>query len=156
MRCPSCGSIKDKVVDSREKTTGELIRRRRECIDCGKRFTTYERIEYGALLVMKKDGRREQYDRAKMAAGIVKACEKRPISAEKIEETVDRIEKYIFDNYESEITSRLVGECVMNELYKLDSIAYVRFASVYREFKDVTDFMEEIKNLIASENKGNK
>ncbi|MGH7251766.1 MAG: transcriptional regulator NrdR [Nitrospiraceae bacterium] len=147
MKCPFCDEIEDKVVDSRMAKEGEVIRRRRECLACKRRYTTYERVEESLPVVVKKDGRRESFDRAKILAGLKKACEKRPISVATIEAVADRIEKRVQEMGETEIQSRTVGEEVMRELHQLDQIAYVRFASVYREFKDIDQFMDELKAL---------
>ena len=147
MKCPFCDELEDKVVDSRMAKEGEVIRRRRECIGCRRRYTTYERVEEVLPVVVKKDGRRESFDRAKILSGVKKACEKRPISTATIEDAADRIEKRIQEMGESEIKSRVVGEEVMKELHQLDQVAYVRFASVYREFKDIDQFMDELKIL---------
>lgn len=147
MKCPFCDEIEDKVVDSRMAKEGEVIRRRRECLACKRRYTTYERVEESLPVVVKKDGRRESFDRAKILAGLKKACEKRPISIATIEAVADRIEKRVQEMGETEIQSRTVGEEVMRELHQLDQIAYVRFASVYREFKDIDQFMDELKTL---------
>lgn len=147
MKCPFCDEIEDKVVDSRMAKEGEVIRRRRECLTCKRRYTTYERVEESLPVVVKKDGRRESFDRAKILAGLKKACEKRPISVATIEAVADRIEKRIQEMGETEIQSRTIGEEVMRELHQLDQIAYVRFASVYREFKDIDQFMDELKAL---------
>jgi transcriptional repressor NrdR len=147
VKCPFCDELEDKVVDSRMAKEGEVIRRRRECIGCRRRYTTYERVEEILPVVVKKDGRRESFDRAKILSGIKKACEKRPISTATIEDAADRIEKRIQEMGESEIKSRVVGEEVMKELHQLDQVAYVRFASVYREFKDIDQFMDELKVL---------
>lgn len=147
MKCPFCDDVEDKVVDSRMAKEGEVIRRRRECLSCKRRFTTYERVEETMPVVVKKDGRREPFDRGKIVSGLKKACEKRPISTATIETVTDRIEKRIQEMGETEIVSTSVGEEVMKELSQLDQVAYVRFASVYREFKDIDQFMEEIKAL---------
>ncbi|HQY57059.1 MAG: transcriptional repressor NrdR [Nitrospira sp.] len=147
MKCPFCDDVEDKVVDSRMAKEGEVIRRRRECLSCKRRYTTYERVEETMPAVVKKDGRREPFDRSKIVSGLKKACEKRPISTATIETVTDRIEKRIQDMGETEIVSTAVGEEVMKELSQLDQVAYVRFASVYREFKDIDQFMEEIKAL---------
>jgi len=147
VKCPFCDELEDKVVDSRMAKEGEVIRRRRECIGCRRRYTTYERVEEILPVVVKKDGRRESFDRAKILSGIKKACEKRPISTATIEDAADRVEKRIQEMGESEIKSRVVGEEVMKELHQLDQVAYVRFASVYREFKDIDQFMDELKVL---------
>ena len=147
MKCPFCDDVEDKVVDSRMAKEGEVIRRRRECLSCKRRYTTYERVEETMPAVVKKDGRREPFDRGKIVSGLKKACEKRPIGTATIESVTDRIEKRIQDMGETEIVSTAVGEEVMRELSQLDQVAYVRFASVYREFKDIDQFMDEIKTL---------
>jgi len=147
VKCPFCDDVEDKVVDSRMAKEGEVIRRRRECLSCKRRYTTYERVEETMPAVVKKDGRREPFDRSKIVSGLKKACEKRPISTATIETVTDRIEKRIQDMGETEIVSTAVGEEVMRELSQLDQVAYVRFASVYREFKDIDQFMDEIKSL---------
>jgi transcriptional repressor NrdR len=147
VKCPFCDELEDKVVDSRMAKEGEVIRRRRECLGCKRRYTTYERVEEILPVVVKKDGRRESFDRTKILSGLKKACEKRPISTSTIEAVTDRIEKRIQEMGESEIESRIVGEEVMKELHQLDQVAYVRFASVYREFKDIDQFMDELKSL---------
>ena len=147
MKCPYCGHLEDKVVDSREGRDGLVIRRRRECLKCSRRFTSYERIDEIPLMVVKKDGKRVPFDRNKVLAGLRKACEKRPISVATIEAVVDRIEKRVQEMGETEIQSRTIGEEVMRELHQLDQVAYVRFASVYREFKDIDQFMDELKAL---------
>ncbi|MBI3804955.1 MAG: transcriptional repressor NrdR [Nitrospirae bacterium] len=148
MQCPFCSHVEDKVVDSRLSKEGEVIRRRRECLHCQRRFTTYERVEEIFPMVIKKDGRREPFDRQKIFAGLKKACEKRPVSIDLLESVVTRIEKKIQERGESEIESRIVGEEVMRQLHGIDQVAYVRFASVYREFKDVGQFLSELKNLL--------
>lgn len=153
MKCPFCSHPDDKVVDSRTIKEGELIRRRRECLSCTKRFTTYERIEEIPLMVAKKDGRREPFDRSKIVIGILKACEKRPVGIEQIEDMVDRIEKSINSSMEKEVSSDIVGAMVMEELRHLDEVAYVRFASVYRQFKDIDEFLEVLKTLYQKEEK---
>ena len=147
MKCPFCDELEDKVVDSRMAKEGEVIRRRRECLGCKRRYTTYERVEEILPVVVKKDGRRESFDRTKILSGLKKACEKWPISTATIVAVTDRIEKRIQEMGESEIESRIVGEEVMKELHQLDQVAYVRFASVYREFKDIDQFMDELKSL---------
>lgn len=147
MKCPFCDEVEDKVVDSRMAKEGELIRRRRECLGCKRRFTTYERVDEILPVVVKKDGRREAFDRTKILSGLKKACEKRPISTATIEAVADRIEKRIQEMGETEIESRIVGEELMKELHQLDQVAYVRFASVYREFKDIDQFMDELRTL---------
>lgn len=147
MKCPFCDELEDKVVDSRMAREGEVIRRRRECLACKRRFTSYERIEESFPVVVKKDGRREPFDRLKIVSGLKRACEKRPISTATIETVADRIEKRIQEMGETEVSSRTVGEEVVRELHQLDQVAYVRFASVYREFKDIEQFMDELKIL---------
>jgi transcriptional repressor NrdR len=147
VKCPFCDAIEDKVVDSRMAREGGVIRRRRECLACKRRYTTYERVEEILPVVVKKDGRREPFDRLKILAGLKKACEKRPISTATIEAVTDRVEKRIQEMGETEIPSSVVGEEVMKELHQLDQVAYVRFASVYREFKDIDQFMDELKAL---------
>lgn len=148
MKCPRCGQVDNKVVDSRAGKDGDVIRRRRECLSCRRRFTTYERIEEELPLVVKRDGRREAFDRQKVLSGILKACEKRPISYAAIEKVVDNLEAEFQSSGEKEISSVEIGGRVMGELLKLDDVAYVRFASVYRQFKDLSQFVEEIKTLI--------
>jgi transcriptional repressor NrdR len=148
VKCPFCSHSNSSVVDSRDSKEGETIRRRRQCDSCGKRFTTYERIEELLPLVIKKDGRREPFDRKKIVGGIQKACEKRPVSMEKIEEAVDRIEHEIVELGEKEVASKEIGERIMRALHDLDHVAYVRFASVYRDFKDVNQFLDELKGLL--------
>ena len=148
MKCPFCQTTETKVVDSRLSRDGEAIRRRRECQGCGRRFTTYERVEETELHVVKKDGRREPFDRNKVIQGMLKACEKRPVSVELIEEYVASLERELQETGEREVESRLIGEMVMNKLYEVDEVAYVRFASVYRSFKDVNQFMDELRDLL--------
>jgi transcriptional repressor NrdR len=150
MRCPYCSSLDNKVVDSRMGKEGESIRRRRECLKCEGRFTTYERVEEVLPSVIKKDGRREPFDRMKILSGLKKACEKRPISMEMLERTVDDIEKSLQEKGFKEIPSTAVGEEVMNRLQKLDEVAYVRFASVYRSFRDINEFMSELKDILST------
>lgn len=147
MNCPFCGHLKDKVVDSRETAAGDAIRRRRECLSCGRRFTSYERIEEIPLLIIKKDGRREAFDRNKLMAGLLRACEKRPISAKTLAAMVEEIEQMAQDSAEREIHARAIGEKVMDRLKELDQVAYVRFASVYRQFEDVEEFLAELREL---------
>lgn len=151
MQCPFCNHLENKVVDSRLSKEGEAIRRRRECLSCQRRFTTYERIEDILPSVIKKDGRREPFDRQKILQGLKKACEKRPISVDALEAVVDRIEKKLQEIGKSEISTQVIGEEVMKELHGLDQVAYVRFASVYREFKDLSEFMNELKDLLKEE-----
>ena len=148
MKCPFCAFVDNKVIDSRLTKDGDVIRRRRECLDCGRRFTTYERVEEMLPLVVKKDGRRETFDRNKILTGIIKACEKRPISITVIEKTVDSIEASFTDVGEREVDCSMIGEKVMEHLKEMDEVAYVRFASVYRSFKDINEFMAELKELL--------
>src|SRR5512136_674197 len=148
MKCPFCSFPDSKVVDSRPDKEGTTIRRRRECESCGKRFTTHERVEEMLPLVLKKDGRREPFDRTKIIAGIQKACEKRPVSVESIERVVDKLETSLQEGGEKEVPSTVIGEWVMNELHTLDQVAYVRFASVYRSFKDINEFFDELKPML--------
>lgn len=148
MKCPFCGNQDSKVVDSRPDKGGTAIRRRRECEQCAKRFTTHERIEEMLPMVCKKDGRREPFDRLKIIAGIQKACEKRPISMEEIERLVDRFETRLQDSPEREISTTAIGEWIMKELHDMDEVAYVRFASVYRSFRDINEFMQELQDLL--------
>ncbi len=148
MRCLFCGHLESKVIDSRSTDEGSTIRRRRECLQCGKRFTTYEKIESVPIMVVKKDGTRESFDRDKILNGIRRACEKRPISADKMEEVVGSIELQLSNMLIREVSSEKIGQMVMDELQKLDDIAYVRFASVYRQFKDINSFMEELSKII--------
>jgi len=152
MRCPFCGHLEDKVVDSRESKEGEAIRRRRQCLRCEKRFTTYERIDEVPYMVIKKDGRREKFDRQKVLAGLLKACEKRPVSMGKLSEMVDRVEAAVTDTPDREITTTEIGEMLMEALKEIDKIAYVRFASVYRDFQDEQAFFNELKSLIKQRN----
>jgi len=151
MKCPYCGYKDDKVVDSRATSEESAIRRRRECLKCGKRFTTYEYIEEVSLMVIKKDGRREPFDRKKVLSGIIKACEKRPVSMDKMEDIVIQIERAIQKKSDREVLASRVGELVMERLKVLDDVAYVRFASVYRQFKDVGQFMVELKDILNKE-----
>lgn len=154
MKCPFCGHSESKVLDSRISKEMDTIRRRRECIKCAKRFTTAERLEEGLPLVIKKDGRREIFDRAKILNGLKKACEKRPISVTNLEKIVSRIEYALLEKGEREIKATDVGEMVMGELKKLDEVAYVRFASVYRQFRDINEFMEELRVLLLKKDDG--
>ncbi len=147
MKCPFCGNLEDKVVDSREAEDGLAIRRRRECLKCARRFTTYEEIEERPLLVIKRDGRREPFDRKKLEVGVLKACEKRPIPFEKIEAIIDRLVRELRRGFPNEVNSKEIGERVIKELRKIDEVAYVRFASVYRQFKDAAEFTEEVRRL---------
>jgi len=155
MKCPFCGFADTKVVDSRLGKEGNNIRRRRECIDCERRFTTYERVEDSLPLVVKKDGRRETFDRLKIIAGMQRACEKRPVSIATIEKMVDRLEVALQESGEREIDASRIGEAVMDALREVDQVAYVRFASVYRQFKDINEFMLELKGILARAEKGN-
>lgn len=148
MNCPFCSHYESKVVDSRPTDEGQAIRRRRECIECGKRFTTYEKVEEIPLIVVKKSGNREPFNRNKILNGIIRSCEKRPVALGDIEKIVDEIEKQLYNSMEKEITTEAVGELVMEHLKKIDQVAYVRFASVYREFKDINIFMDELKKLL--------
>ena len=148
MKCPYCSFEESKVIDSRSTEEGTTIRRRRECLECGKRFTTYEKIETIPLIIIKKDNNRETYDRSKIEAGVLRACHKRPISASQITQLIDEVETQIFNMEEKEIESRVIGELVMNKLKDLEAVAYVRFASVYREFKDINTFMDELKSVL--------
>ena len=148
MKCPFCSHINDKVVDSRESKEGESIRRRRECLHCEKRFTTYERIDEIPYMVVKKDGRREKFERQKVLAGVLRACEKRPISMGDMEQLVNEVEGYVIDSPDRERTTSEVGSMIMQGLKALDKVAYIRFASVYRDFKDVNEFREELESLL--------
>ena len=148
MKCPFCSHKEDKVVDSREASSGDLIRRRRECLKCRRRFTTYERIDEIPYMIIKKDGRRERFDRQKLLQGLLKACEKRPIPIPKIETLVEEVEAFVHESPDRERTSNDIGEMLMNRLKKLDKVAYVRFASVYLDFKDVKEFLNELKGLL--------
>jgi len=153
MKCPFCGEIDNKVIDSRLSKNSLEIRRRRECLDCNNRFTTYERIEDVPVMIVKKDGRREEFNRDKVRTGLQKACEKRNVSIKVIDEFVDTLERDLKETGEKEILSGIVGEKIMNRLHDIDDIAYVRFASVYREFKDVNDFMAELKHMLQQSEK---
>ena len=153
MRCPKCNEIEDKVTDSRLIKDGTAVRRRRQCLTCGNRFTTYEYIERLPLIVVKSDGKRESFDRQKLMMGIQIACNKRPISLERIENLVDEVENSLQNFEEKEIKSNVIGELVMEQLYKLDHVAYVRFASVYRQFKDTRQFLEELQTLLNPESR---
>lgn len=148
MKCPFCGFVNDKVVDSRESKEADSIRRRRECLKCHKRFTTYERIDEIPYMVVKKDGRREKFDRQKVLNGLLRACEKRPVPISKLEQIVDEAETFVIDSPERERTTAEIGELIMNRLKKHDKVAFVRFASVYQDFKDVKEFMAELKDLL--------
>ena len=148
MKCPFCGHLQDKVVDSRESKEGDAIRRRRQCLECKRRFTSYERIDEIPYMVVKKGGRRERFDRQKVLAGVLKACEKRPVSMIQLEAIADKAEVMVQDSSEREISTTSLGEMIMSELKTLDKVAYVRFASVYLDFKDVQEFMSELKDLL--------
>ena len=148
MKCPFCGHIEDKVVDSRESKEGESIRRRRECLSCERRFTTYERVDEIPYMIVKKDGRREKFDRQKVLAGLLRACEKRPVSMNQLESIVNEVEALVMDSPDRECPSREIGQLVMKRLRELDKVAYVRFASVYLDFKDIKEFMDELKDLL--------
>ena len=149
MKCPYCGELESKVIDSRPTEDGEKIRRRRECLRCGKRFTTYEIVETVPLMVIKKDRSRQVFDRQKLLGGMLRACEKRPVSYEMLERAVDNIEQSLLNSYEREVTSIHIGELAMEELKKIDEVAYVRFASVYRQFSDLNTFMNELKEMLS-------
>ena len=151
MKCPFCGEIENKVIDSRLSKDAHVIRRRRECLLCNRRFTTYEHIEEIPIMIVKKDGRREVFRREKVRSGMQRACEKRDISMDVIEEFIDNLERDLRETGKKEIPSQKVGELIMEALHKLDDVAYVRFASVYREFKDVNDFVSELRTLLSSE-----
>ncbi len=148
MKCPFCSHLGDKVVDSRESKEGDVIRRRRECLLCGRRFTSYERIDEIPYMVVKKDGSRERFERQKLIAGLLKACEKRPVSVAALEDVADRVETALQERPEKEIATEEIGSSVMQELKALDKVAYVRFASVYRHFRDIGEFMTELKDLL--------
>lgn len=148
MKCPACSNLENKVIDSRLNKEGNSTRRRRECLSCQERFTTYERIEKTLPYLIKKDGRREEFSREKILSGVKKACQKRPVSIQQIELLVDRVEQYCLELGEKEISAMVAGEKVVKELYNLDDVAYVRFASVYRSFKDVNEFMVELKDML--------
>jgi len=150
MKCPFCNAQNDKVVDSRESKEADAIRRRRECLECGKRFTTYERIDEIPYMVVKKDGRREKFERHKVLNGLLHACEKRPVPSSKLEQIVNDAEAFVVDSAERERTTSEIGELIMHRLRKLDKVAYVRFASVYLDFKDVSEFMNELNDLLKS------
>lgn len=152
MKCPSCGHLKSNVLDSRPSSEGTSIRRRRECLLCGKRFTTFETIENVSIVVVKKNDTREIFDRTKLTSGMIRACEKRPVSIKQIENAVNEIEAYLQSTMRSEVPSAEIGELVMEKLKELDEVAYVRFASVYRQFKDINTFMEELKKLLGDAN----
>lgn len=151
MKCPFCGFMEDKVIDSRPTDEGSAIRRRRECIKCSKRFTTYEKVESLPLMVIKKDKSRQPFDRDKLMNGLLRACEKRPISINDLEKLVESIETQLHNSLQREVTTEDIGEMVMSKLKNMDEVAYVRFASVYRQFKDINTFMDELKNLLRDE-----
>lgn len=153
MKCPFCGHLEDKVVDSREAKIGDTVRRRRECVKCGRRFTTYERLDEIPYMIIKKDGSREKFDRQKVLAGLLRACEKRPVPMAKLEQIVNEAEGLVADSPDRERPSRDIGELVMSQLRTLDKVAYVRFASVYLDFKDVREFMDELKDLLKAKGK---
>ncbi len=148
MKCPYCGHLEDKVVDSRESREGAAIRRRRECLECGRRFTSYERIDEVPYMVIKKDGRRERFDRQKVLSGLLRACEKRPVSTSQLEEIVTEVEFLVQESNDRERSTQEIGEVLMERLRKLDKVAYVRFASVYLDFKDIKEFMAELRELL--------
>lgn len=156
MKCPYCGFAQDRVVDSRESKEADSIRRRRECERCNKRFTTYERIDEIPYMVVKKDGRREKFERQKVLSGLLHACEKRPVSAARLEELVNEAETFVMDSPERERTTTEIGERIMERLKTLDTVAYIRFASVYRDFKDVREFKEELEELLSSRDTGKR
>lgn len=156
MKCPFCGFLEDKVVDSREAKDGDSIRRRRECLECGRRFTSYERIDEIPYMVVKKDGKREIFERNKIMSGLLRACEKRPISSSQLESIVDSVEKSVQETIDRELPTSDVGKIIMRRLKELDKVAYVRFASVYLEFEDVSEFMTELKYLVQSRDKSAK
>jgi transcriptional repressor NrdR len=153
MKCPFCGHVEDKVVDSREAKIGDTIRRRRECVECGRRFTTYERIDEIPYMVIKKDGTREQFDRQKVLTGVLKACEKRPVPTSEMEKIVNEAEAFLAESPDRERPTSALGALVMDRLKKLDKVAYVRFASVYLDFKDIREFMDELKELLKAKAK---
>jgi transcriptional repressor NrdR len=153
VKCPFCACTDDKVIDSREGRAGDLIRRRRECLKCGRRYTTYERIDEIPYMVIKKDGRRERFDRQKILQGLLKSCEKRPVATAKLESLVDEVERFVHEAPERERRTSEIGELLMNRIKKLDKVAYVRFASVYLDFKDVKEFMSELKGLLKDRSK---
>ncbi len=148
MKCPYCGHLADKVVDSRESKEGDVIRRRRECLECGRRFTSYERIDEIPYMVVKKDGNRERFERQKLIAGLLKACEKRPVAVSALEAVADRVEATLQERPEKEIATAEIGALVMEELRRLDQVAYVRFASVYRNFRDLSEFKRQVEDLL--------
>ncbi len=153
MKCPYCEHLADKVVDSRESKEGDVIRRRRQCLECGRRFTSYERIDQIPYMVVKKEGRRERFDRQKILAGLLKACEKRPVSVTQLEQIVDEVEQRLHESANKEIAADQIGEFVMLRMKGLDQVAYVRFASVYRDFKDAAEFVETIRGLLDTQDR---
>lgn len=155
MRCPKCNYYETKVIDTRQTDDGFKIRRRRECISCGQRFTTYEKVEEMQLVVVKRDGTRQGYNRDKIINGLIRACEKRSVSLNQIENIAENVEKQLYNNFQTEVSTELIGEIVMNELKYVDDVAYVRFASVYRKFKDINTFMDELKRIL-DDREGNK
>jgi len=156
MKCPHCNHLEDKVVDSRATKDSEAIRRRRECLECGKRYTTYEYIEKAPMMVVKKDGRREAYNREKLLTGLIRACEKRPVSREQLEDLMEDVESTTFGKFKHEIQSDELGNEIIDRLQVLDEVAYVRFASVYRQFKDINQFMKEIKTILVDKDKAKR
>ncbi|HBB29330.1 MAG TPA: transcriptional regulator NrdR [Clostridiales bacterium] len=148
MRCPKCNYYETKVIDTRQTDDGFKIRRRRECISCGQRFTTYEKVEEMQLVVVKRDGTRQGYNRDKIINGLIRACEKRSVTLNQIENIAENVEKQLYNNFQTEVSTELIGEIVMNELKYVDDVAYVRFASVYRKFKDINTFMDELKRIL--------
>jgi transcriptional repressor NrdR len=154
MKCPYCKTNNDRVIDSRTSGDAFVVRRRRECLDCGKRFTTYEKVEETPLRVIKKDNSRDTFDRGKMLKGVLRACEKRSVSTDRLEEMVNRIESQLYEMFDKEVSSKFIGRLVMDELKSIDQVAYVRFASVYREFKDINQFLDELKPLLATREQG--
>ena len=153
MKCPFCANMEDKVVDSRESREGDVIRRRRECLKCERRFTSYERIDEIPYMVIKKDGRREPFDRQKVMAGLMRACEKRPVPTAKLEAIVNAVDKFVQDSRDRERPTQRIGELIMKRLKEIDKVAYVRFASVYLEFKDVSEFMSELRSLVRNQSR---
>ncbi len=149
MNCPYCKVNNDKVIDSRTSADATIIRRRRECLECGKRFTTYEKVEETPLRVVKKEGTRDSFDRGKILSGMLKACEKRPISLDRLEKAVSAIESQLYEMFDKEVSSKFIGRLVMDQLREIDQVAYVRFASVYREFKDINQFLDELRPLLS-------
>ncbi|WP_326909396.1 transcriptional regulator NrdR [Sedimentibacter sp. MB31-C6] len=152
MKCPKCNFSESKVIDTRPTDDGFKIRRRRECVKCGHRFTTYEKIEETTIVVIKKDGTRQGYNRDKIINGLIRACNKRSVSLEEIENIADKVEKQLYNTFQNEVSTELIGELVMDELQKVDDVAYVRFASVYRKFKDINTFMDELKRILDERN----